>query len=99
MVAAEGQHLGAAGQDGARVSGDGRRDGERVVRVDPAVAVVDHGQLVEGIEAQGKAISSPSCTLAARTAAGPRRAPGRKVVARSRGTPETTTSTPVKSRL
>ena len=36
---------------------------------------------------------------AARTPAGPKRAPGRLVVARSRGTPVTATSMPVRSRL
>jgi hypothetical protein len=36
-------------------------------------------------------------TAAARMAAGPKRAPGRFVVAMSRGTPETATSTPVRS--
>jgi len=51
VVAAEGQHLGAGGEDGARVLDDGRLDGQRVVRVEPAVTVVDHGQVVERVEA------------------------------------------------
>ncbi|MNO84415.1 hypothetical protein D3C76_757550 [compost metagenome] len=50
MVAAQGEHAAAGGEDARRMRLDGRRGFLRLTVVEGAVAVVDHCQVVEGIE-------------------------------------------------
>jgi hypothetical protein len=52
-----------------------------------------------GLKPQGHGRPQAICADALRMAAGPKRAPGRLLVARSSGTPLTAMSTPFKSRL
>ena len=50
MVTAKGEHGGAAVQNGARMFDDGWRDRFRRMRVEPAVAVIRHGQILERVK-------------------------------------------------
>src|SRR5437588_4203319 len=53
--------------------------------------------LAVGSKPQGQGVRLARCAEAARIPAGPKRVPGRLVVARSYGTPTTAISTPVRS--
>ncbi len=100
MVAAEGEHFGMAVlNDVQRVLLDGFAYGPRLVRVKPAIAVVDHRQIVKRSKAPRKKIQFGQLHAGSANRRQPRRAPGRNVVAKSNGTPDTTTSASLKSRV
>ena len=99
VIAADGEHRRSGVEDVRGVALDAGRDLGGPAVVEGAVAGVDDGEPLRRIEAHGHGGPHESCADAARTARGPRRAPGRLVVARSKGMPATATSTPSRSRV